>query len=132
MDIKELTNLKKPVTQKVMYIAILISFVIGIWFGQSGYLKDIIPSQSASIVEPIVYANIGDHIKIICSNTEKDSDCSLEGTLMKGYRTPYTVIWDRTGGTTNYVKQLQANQTITSNGKTFHNITLEVHNLART
>lgn len=122
---EKIKDLKRPVTQKTMYIGMAIVLVIGILIGYNYTLDDLFHGENA-IVESPTFATIGDYITIRCSKGTSNSVCNSEGYLQKGLQTPFMVIWD-SGVTTHYTNPLEVNQTFETENKVYHNVTFEDH-----
>jgi len=132
VNLEKLKDLKRPVTQKTMYIAMIITLMIGLYIGNTYDFNNILgkDTDTASIIPSPLFAQIGDFITIRCSKEDSNSICGSRGYLKEGISTQYMVIWD-TGATTHYKSAPVANETF--EGKTFDtlNVTFTDHENAR-
>jgi len=130
---ERIKDLKRPVTQKTMYIAMAICLIIGLYLGNTYDISDItglVSDEPAAIVESPNFAMVGDHITVRCEKSSISSVCGSRGYLEKGISTPYMVIWE-SGATTNYKFAPITNQTFEGDKYNIHNVTFEEHENAR-
>lgn len=129
---ERIKDLKRPVTQKTMYIAMAVMLAIGLYLG-ANYSFDDIPffnKDTASIIEAPVFAQIGDQIKLECPDDIQDSKCGRSALLRETSQSLMLADWD-TGSVNNIYHPIEVNETSKIGSMTIHTITYAIYQNAK-